>query len=217
MSGKLNSFLAHVPEGIQKDNHTVLNFLEVFDGLLKIRAEELDNYTRSFYFPAVSDIRIMRRYVDEWDAEYLETSSRLCIDCLYRNYHYIYSRKGTVSGVKRLLTCLFYDTQVPVVSGISFSGGKPLILSDDTLFVDWLPEGADIQAELGAVVGSKVWCPTLLDNTWLDSYTTFSVTIALNYIPTPKFIEFVKSVLVLYLPMVNTDILTIDININNIA
>jgi hypothetical protein len=154
----------------------------------------------------------MRRYVDEWNAEYLETSSRLCIDCLYRNYHYIYSRKGTISGIKRLLKCLFYVDFEPTVEVISYHTGKPLILSDDFLFVDWLPEGQDIENEIGATAGEELWCPTLLDETWLDTYTTFEVTIGLNYVPTEEFLAFIRAVLALYLPMVNPDILTININ-----
>ena len=138
----LGTFRSHVPEGILADNHNLEKFLGVFEGMLKIRKDELDNYVRRFYYPAVSDIRIMRRYVDEWDAEYLETSTRLCVDCLYRNYSYIYSRKGTVSGIKKLLQCLFYVDVLPEITIDSYTTGKPLILSDDRIFVDWLPNGS---------------------------------------------------------------------------
>ena len=207
----LGTFNSHVPDGITADNHNLNKFLGVFDAMLKIRKDELDNYVRRFYYPAVSDIRLMRRYVDEWDAEYLETSTRLCVDCLYRNYSYIYSRKGTISGIKKLLQCLFYVDVLPVVTIDSYTTGKPLILSDDRLFVDWLPNGADIQAEVGATAGEEVWCPTLLGDTWLNSYTVIGITVTVNYTPTKEFIKFIKSVLYLYLPMVNPDILEINI------
>lgn len=208
----MNSFHNQVPEAILAGNKPLEKFLGVFEGMLKIRKDELDTYVRNFYYPAVADIRIMRRYVDEWNAEYLETSSRLCIDCLYRNYHYIYSRKGTISGIKRLLKCLFYVDFIPEITVISYQTGKPLILSDDFLFVDWLPEGQDISNEIDADLGDELWCPTLLDNTWLDTYTVFTVTIGLNYVPTAEFLDFIRAVLALYLPMVNPDILTININ-----
>lgn len=207
----LGTFNSHVPDGITADNHNLNKFLGVFDEMLKIRKDELDNYVRRFYYPAVSDIRLMRRYVDEWDAEYLETSTRLCVDCLYRNYSYIYSRKGTISGIKKLLQCLFYVDVLPVITIDSYTTGKPLILSDDRLFVDWLPNGADIQAEVGATAGEEVWCPTLLGDTWLNSYTVIGITVTVNYTPTEEFIKFIKSVLYLYLPMVNPDILEINI------
>ena len=212
MEYNLDNFHAQTPPDILKNNNEVQKFLDVFNGMLEIRKESLDNYVRRFFYPVVSDIRLMRRYVDEWNAEYLETSSRLCIDCLYRNYSYIYSRKGTISGVKKLLQCLFYVDVLPIITIDEYTGGKPLILSDDYLFVDWLPEGQDIADEVNALSGQEIWCPTLLADTWLHSYTTVTITVQVNYTPSPQFLDFIKSVLVLYLPMVNPDILTININ-----
>lgn len=209
---KLNTYHGHTPPDILKNNPDVSSFLDVFNGMLNIRRNELDNYVRRFFYPAVSDIRLMRRYVDEWDAEYLDTSTKLCIDCLYRNYNTIYSSKGTALGIKTLLKCLFYVDEIPVVTIDEFQGGKPLILSDYFLFVDWLPEGQDIANEILPDEENKLYCPTLLDDTWLHSYTNVVITVGVNYVPTAEFIEFIKSVLVLYLPMVNPEILNITIN-----
>lgn len=212
MQYQLNSFRDHTPPDILHENQEVKKFLDIFDGMLNTRREELDNFVRRFYYPAVSDIRLMRRFVDEWDAEYLDTSSKLCIDCLYRNYHYIYSSKGTARGIKRLLECLFYDDVRPIVTLDSFEGGKPLILSDDSIFVDHLPNGEDLADEVDADPGEELWVPTLLGGTWLHHYTKVTITVGVNYVPTPEFLEFIKSVLTLYLPMVNPDILSITIN-----
>lgn len=208
----LNSFGKHIPDEIRKNNNNLNKLLKVLDGMLKVRKDELFNYTRNFLYPLVSDIRIMRRYVDEWRAEYTEESNRLCLDCLYRKYFDIYSRKGTEQGLIYLLTCLFWVDDEPTITIDEYVGGKPLILFDDDAPYDVLPNGQDIANEVLATAGNEVWCPTLLDDTWVHCYTSITITIDIPYTPTPEFIEFIKSVIVLYLPMVSPDFTVINLN-----
>lgn len=213
MAEGLELIEGHIPPDILNNNPNLAKYAPIINGLLKLRKDEIDKYTRSFLFPLVDDIRIMRRFVDEWKAEYTEQSTRICIDCLYRNYYDIYSRKGTRIGLIKLLTCLFWQDEQPTVTVDSYVMGKPLILFDDDRAYDWLPEGQDIANETEALPGEEVWCPTLLDTTWLDCKVTIDITVTLNYTPTPEFLEFIRGVIVLYLPMVSRDFVIINLNI----
>lgn len=213
MSETINTFEKHIPNSIVSNNKNLEKLLKVLNGMLHIRKEQVFVYTRSFLYPLVSDMKIMRRYIDEWKAEYTEESSRFCIDCLYRNYFYIYSRKGTYDGLIKLLTCLMLVDEEPFVTIEGYRVGKPLILFDDNKPFDWLPEGQDLANELSAVSGEEVWCPMLLDDTWLHQYATLDITVDINYTPTPEFMEFLRSVIVLYLPMISRNFINININI----
>ena len=209
----LNNFSGHIPDSIIKDNPNLIKFLKVLDGMNKTRKDEIENFTRSFMFPLVSDIRTMRRYVDGWKAEYTEQSTKICLDCLYRSFFDIYSRKGTRLGLEKLLRCLFWVTEEPVITIAEYTIGKPLILFDDDRPYDWLPEGQDIANEVLASVGEEIWCPTLLDDTWADTKTTITITVDINYVPSATFLAFIRSVIVLYLPMVSRDFIIINLDV----
>ena len=205
----------HIPDNILSENPNLQKFGGVLQGMLDIEQSEIKNYVRNFLYPLVYDIRVMRRYVDEWKAEYTEQSSRICLDCLYRNYFDIYSRKGTSIGLQNLLRCLFAVDSYPEVAIELYQMGKPLILFDDIRPYDWLPEGQDIASEIQAPVGQEVWCPTLLDTTWQDSMATLTINVTgLGYTPTPEFLVFIDAVIVLYLPMVRRNLVNIQLNIN---
>lgn len=213
MEGALSKFGGHIPDSIKENNKPLEKLLGVLDGMLKLRKDELFNYTRNFLYPLVSDIRIMRRYVDEWRAEYTEESSKQCLDCLYRNYFEIYSRKGTKIGLIKLLKCLFWVDGEPEVIIESYTPGKPLILFDDDKPYDWLPSGQDIANEVLAPAGEELWSPTLLDDTWIHQQAILNITIDIGYTPSVEFLDFIKSVIVLYLPMVSRDFVIINLNI----
>lgn len=167
MEGALKNFSGHIPDSIRKDNKPLEKLLVILDGMLKVREDELFNYTRNFLYPLVHDIKVMRRYVDDWNAEYTEKSPKICIDCLYRNYYEIYSRKGTKLGLYNLLKCLFWfdKNDEPDIVINEYAIGKPLILFNDNKPYDWLPSGLDIANEVLANTGEEQWCPTLLDDT----------------------------------------------------
>ena len=205
----------HIPDNILSENPNLQKFVGVLQGMLDIEQSEIKNYVRNFLYPLVYDIRVMRRYVDEWKAEYTEQSSRICLDCLYRNYFDIYSRKGTSIGLQNLLRCLFAVDSYPEVAIELYQMGKPLILFDDIRPYDWLPEGQDITNEIQAPVGQEVWCRTLLDTTLQDSMATLTINVTgLGYTPTPEFLVFIDAVIVLYLPMVRRNLVNIQLNIN---
>lgn len=205
----------HIPDSLISENPNLQKFVEVLQGMLNIEQKEVKNYVHNFLYPLVYDIRIMRRYVDEWKAEYTEQSSRICLDCLYRNYFEIYSRKGTSIGLQKLLQCLFSVDSYPEVEIELYQMGKPLILFDDIRPYDWLPEGQDIANETEATAGNEMWCPTLLDTTWQDSMATLTINVSgLGYTPTPEFLVFIDAVIVLYLPMISRNFINIQLNIN---
>jgi len=205
----------HIPDNILLENVPLKKFVGVLEGMLEIEQSEIKNYVRNYLYPLVYDIRVMRRYVDEWKAEYTEQSSRICLDCLYRNYFEIYSRKGTAIGLQKLLQCLFSVDAYPEVIVESYQMGKPLILFDEQRPFDWLPEGQDVASEIQATVGNEVWCPTLLDTTWQDSMALLKVDVTgLGYTPTTEFLVFINSIIVLYLPMVSRNFVNIQLNIN---
>lgn len=208
---KLRRFDGHIPPNILKENHNLNRFVEVLNGMLEIREECLDDYVRSFFFPVVSDLKIMRRYVDEWGAEYTESSTRFCIDCLYRNYHKIYSGKGTINGLKTLLGCLFYINKKPTIEVISSTSGKPLILTDENIFIDHLPSGEDLAKELNSVRGEEDWCPTLLGDSWEHHYSRLYLRVGVNYTPSTEFLNFIVDVLYKYIPMANKDFTKVNI------
>jgi len=213
MEGALKSFRGHVPDSIKTNNPYLDKLLSVLDGMLKVREDELFSYTRSFLHPLVSDVKIMRRYIDEWNAEYTSDSTRLCLDCLYRKYHDIYSRKGTIQGLENLLYCLILvDSANVAVSVLNYTAGKPLILFNDNKAYDWLPTDVEIAAEILAAPGEEQWCPTLLDDTWLHQKAVLTILLSLNGGSlTAEYIEFLKSVIVLYLPMISRDFVIINI------
>jgi len=213
MEEAVSKLRGHIPDDIMQENINLDKFLKIFDGLMKVKKDNVFYYIRNFMYPLVHDIRIMRRYVDEWKAEYTEQSTRFCIDCLYRNYFEIYSRKGTKIGLKKLLTCLFWVDEEPDITIDTYVMGKPLILFDDDRAYDWLPEDTDIAGEILSPAGSEIWCPTLLDDTWDYCMATLTITIDINYTPTPEFLEFIKSVIVLYLPMISPNFIVINLNI----
>lgn len=210
----MNTLTNHIPDEILKENVPLKKFLGVLEEMLKVEKSEIRNYVANYMYPLVYDIRIMRRYVDEWRAEYTEQSSRICLDCLYRNYFEIYSRKGTYIGLQKLLRCLFAVDTYPEITIEEYNMGKPLILFDDVRPYDWLPEGQDLANELNAPAGEEIWCPTLLDDTWSHTIATLTITVSgLGYTPTAEFLQFINSVIVLYLPMVSSELVSIDLNI----
>ena len=213
MANSLTTFSGHIPDDILKENKNLEKLLGVLDGMLKLRKDELFNYTNVFLYPLVSDIRTMRRYVDEWKAEYTEESSVMCLDCLYRNYSNIYSKKGTYEGLTQFLKCLFWVDAEPTITIDGYTKGKPLILFDDNKPYDVLPNGDDIANEVLANPGEELWCPMLLDDTWAYQKDSLNITISLGYTPTEEFILFIKSVIILYIPMVSKDFVTINLNI----
>tara|TARA_Y100000034_G_scaffold29728_1_gene36167 strand:+ start:42709 stop:43353 length:645 start_codon:yes stop_codon:yes gene_type:complete len=213
MENVLNSFEGHIPDNILKGNNNLDKLLKVLNGMLELRRENVDTYARRYLHPLVSDISTMRRYVDQWDAEYTENSSRPCLDCLYRNYFDIYSSKGTLAGIKKLLKCLFWVSQEPTITIDDFDMGKPLILFDDNVPNDYLPNGQDLANEVEAASGEELWVPTLLDDSWLQQQSLLNITINAGYAPTQEFLEFIKSVIVLYLPMVSENFIIINLNI----
>lgn len=198
---EISKFSGHIPDAILNNNKPLEKLLMVLDGMLKIRENELFDYNRRFLYPLVSDIKLRRRYVDEWNAEYLETTSEACLECLYINYYNIYGKKGTKDGIKQLLKCLLWITVEPEITVTEFIAGKPLILSDDDRpNIDFLPNGEDIANE---ILGNPiVWCPTLLGDTWEHTYAQISITVNAGYVPTQDYIDFLKSVIVKYIPMV---------------
>lgn len=213
MSDILSKFEGHIPDSIRQDNKPLEKFLLILEGMLKLRKDEIFKYIRTFMYPLVSDMRSMRRYVDEWGAEYTENSSKECLDCLYQNYFEIYSRKGTELGLIKLLECLFWVEGNHNITINSYVRGKPLILFDEARPYDWLPSGQDIANEVLAPVGEEVWCPTLLDDTWLYQKATLDVLIDIDYTPTTEYLDFIKSVILLYLPMISKDFIIINLNI----
>lgn len=207
---KINNFGSHIPEATLIGNDELNRLVNIFDGMLKVEENELDTYMRTFIYPAVTDIRMMRRYVDEWSAEYTDKSTKFCIDCLYSNYYNIYSKKGTFDGLKQLLKCLCETNNQVIID--SFKMWKPLILSDDDRVYDWLPEGQDIANEVTVPVGSEIWCPTLLDDTWDDSKEELIITIDVDYTPSIDFIRFLKELIPKYVPMVSEGFINITLN-----
>lgn len=206
----MEKFEDHIPEDILLNNNPLKKLLKVLEGMMKIREDEMVNYTRRFLYPLVTDMKLRRRYIDEWRAEYLYTSSDVCLECLYVNYATIYREKGTENSLKTLLMCLLWIGIKPEVTITEFKFGKPLILSDDFRNNrDWLPEGQDIFNELEA--NPTIWCPTLLDDTWEHTYAVITIDISAGYTPTADYIDFLKSVIKLYIPMLK-DLVKINLN-----
>lgn len=200
----------HIPDDILLNNKPLEKILVVLEGLLRIEEQELEKYSRRFLYPLITDMKLRRRYVDEWRAEYLDSSNEVCLECLYINYSTIYREKGTFNGLKTLLTCLLWINVKPEITLDEYTRGKPLILFDDMRNNrDWLPEGEDLA---NALLGNPVqWCPTLLDDTWEHTYATITITVTAGYVPNADYIAFMKSVIKLYIPMLK-DLVTINLN-----
>jgi hypothetical protein len=205
----LNDFKTHVPEDLLTDNPNLNAFLDVLNGMLTIRESELAVYAKSFYFPAVTRIQTVRRYIDEYGGEYTDGMSIQCLEKLYNSYNDIYSRKGTKKGVEILLDRLFCVADGTITVNF-FEKGKPLILFDDYRYKDQLPNGEDLAGELEAAAGEETYVRTLLDDTWLHSRDSFEVTVPNVGTYSDTFLDFVRGVLYLYLPMVNPNNIKID-------
>ena len=205
----LNNFKAHVPPAILDDNENLDAFLDVLNGMLKVREEELEVYAKSFYYPAVSRIQTVRRYIDEYGGEYTDAMSINCLDKLYRSYNDIYSKKGTKSGAELLLDRLFCVPDGTTTINF-FSKGKPLILFDDYRYKDQLPNGEDLAAELLAPIGEETYVRTLLDDTWAHSTDVTEISVPNLGSYSVEFLDFIKRTLVLYLPMVSKKNLIIE-------
>ena len=203
----LNDFRTHVPDDILKDNQNLESFIDVLNGILGLKKGAIEQYKRNFLYPLVDDDGIRRSYIDEWAGEYTENSNKFCLDCLYNNRHYIYSKKGTFDGFVALLKCLCYVDEIPVVEITSFNRGNELILSDYSFLVDYLPNIDDILNDFNGVVT----CPTLLGDSFSGMYDSIEIKIGLNYDPTDEFTTFIKSVIPKYLPMVNESMFNINI------
>lgn len=213
MGGTIDKFSDHIPEEVIKNNPNLAKLLEVLEGMNQARRRQLDVYTRRFLYPLVFDIGLLRRYVDEWNAEYTSRSTNKCLDCLYRNYNAIYSAKGTEKGLIQLLKCLMWVVDEPIIEITGYIGWKPLILFDDNSAYDVLPEGQDIADERLAELGEEIWCPKLLDTTWLHQRTVITIDITAGYVPNEDFLIFIRSVIILYLPMANPDLTDVELNI----
>lgn len=201
MNTLLKTFDGHIPDSILEENIELRNLLQVLNGMQSIREDEIFNYIRSFVQPLVSDLNIAKKYVDEWKAEYTQNSSLKCIDCLYRNFYTIYSGKGTFLSLSTLIKCLLWVEIEPQVTITDYVKGKPLILFSDKILDDWLPDDSDIWNEVGVTDEDKIWCPTLLGDSWEPTYTTVNIDITCGYVPTDDFITFLKETILLYLPM----------------
>lgn len=216
MEYELNSFAKHIPpETLSNNNDNLKMFVELLDGMLRIREDELESYMRSFYYPANTSGNLIKRYLDEWGAEYLVVENIKNLDCLYQNYQYIYYGKGTYFALKTMLKCLFKVDETTEVTISDLVLGKPIILTDDYQFLDWLPSGQDIANEVVNTGSDKVWCPTLLGGSWLPHHSTLTITVTNTQIVgySDEFLKYIKQIIINYLPMANSDFIDITINI----
>lgn len=213
MEYELNNFTSQVPPNTLQNNNLKM-FLQVLDGMLRVREDELENYMRSFYYPATKNEATSKRYLDEWGAEYIVVDNIKNLDCLYNNYQYIYYGKGTYFALKTMLKCLFKVDDTTEVTIGDLNLGKPIILTDDFQFVDWLPSGQDIANEVVNVGINKIWCPTLLGGSWLPHHSSLTITVtntqSVEY--SSEFLKYIKQIIINYLPMANSDFLDITIN-----
>lgn len=203
----LNSFKAHVPSGIVANSPEVDKFLDLLDAILDIKRDAIDEFKRSFLYSLVSTDSLRKKYLDEWGAEYHESSNSYCLDCLYKNKDIIYSRKGTEIGLKALLKCLCISDAVPEVTITKFTRGNELILSDESIIIDYIPDMDDILEDYDSVSE----CPTILGDTFMYLDDILEISIGLDYEPTQEFISFIENVIPNYLPMVNTKMFNLTI------
>lgn len=197
----LNNFKEHVPDTLLLDNENLDKFLDVLNGMLSVREDELEVYAKSFYYPAVTRLQTVQRYISDYAGEYPENMSIQCLDALYNSYYDIYSRKGTEAGLLILLDRLFCLAD-GTTTLTSFEKGKPLILSDSARYRDFLPNGQDLANELEPT-GAVSYAPTLLGDTWSDSYNYVTIGVPNVGSYTVDFLDFIRGVLLNYLPMVS--------------
>ena len=88
----------HVPPDSYSANENLIKFMLIIDDMQKLRRAEIENYKRALFYPLATDIKTIRRFVDEFGADYTTDSSLLCLDCLYKNFSYIFLQKGTEKG-----------------------------------------------------------------------------------------------------------------------
>lgn len=210
MAQGLNNIERHIPDEI-KSHKPVEKMLKVLQGMVDYKQEALDEYAESFLYPMVYQIEQLRRWVDNFGGEYLESTPRPALDCLIRHSAFIFASKGTLIGLQTLLLCLVEDG-ICIGASVainSFELWKPLILFDDDRPYDVLPEGVDLEGEL--ITLPPLYAPTLLDDTWEDTKSHLTMTINTCAELQKSYRIFLHSILHLYVPMIARDNLVFNI------
>lgn len=207
MLAGLNRFEAHIPDTIYLGNPTVQQFVAVANGMLEERAKNIERYTRSFDPQLEYETRILKLYIDEFKGEYLPDVTRGVLECLYLHKREIFSKKGTIEGLKRLFACLCSSTDISV----EYTASKPLLHSFD-ISGGVLPEGQDLANELDGTKVPPIYVPTLLDGSWSDYYTTIVIEVSGSNRTDIEFKNFLLSIVPLYVTMVDKNSSSITLN-----
>ena len=197
----------HVPPDIMDRNIYVKRLFNLLDQLVAFRKGQMEIFEDSFEPLLDEKLRELRLFVDEFGGEYLNTTPKKCLECLYFNKYKIFSSKGTVVGLTQLLTCLTLSPNVVV----TYSLPLPLI-NLTTLDSGVLPEGLDIKNELSGLYTPPGYVPTLLDGSWSDYYTSIIIDITTPYDTSAGFKDFLLRIVPFYLLACDTQSTTIIIN-----
>jgi hypothetical protein len=199
----------HVPPNLVEPNYYTRRLLAVLDAIATKRYEVIEHYADSFDPQLNTKIEDLRRFIDDFGGEYLLSTTKAALECLYFNKYEIFDSKGTDYGLIKLLTCLSGG-----IVTINISYPYPLI-HFFTLDGGILPNGQDLQDELNPQTPLTVpkWIPTLLDDSWSAYYYTLvNITIASSTDTSQVFTDFIKRIVPLYGWYIDPNSSTINVN-----
>lgn len=203
----LGKFTTHIPPQILESNPYALRMATMLDEMVAIREQEIARYEERFHPSLIYDIKTLRKYIDDFKGEYLLTTSRASLECLYFHKYDIFSQKGTAKGLERLLKCLAGAEDVTVTYLL-----PPPLISFSTLDDSVLPNGQDIFDELDGATAFNPpkWVATLLGDSWLPYYGAMTVDIhTIGITLSPTFLAWVLDLLPNYLAGIDPDSTTI--------
>jgi len=205
---ELKKISGHIPPSIMENNPNLRSLCNVLDAVVDARNAEIENYEESYHPLTNAKIEDLRRFILEFGGDFLISTPKVSLECLYFNKYSIFSRKGTEWGLIKLLECLSqgtvtieYNIPYPLIHFFTLDGGI-------------LPNGQNLEDELDpqSPLTDPLLIPTLLDGSWEDYYSEITITIEDSQDTSSVFTDFVKKVVPLYSWFVDSNSSTINVN-----
>ena len=190
----------YLPEKLLENTNTD-KFLDVVQALMDSEIAEIEKYERSFNPQLTDTVEGVRKYVKEFNGEYLLETTRKVLECLYNNKNNFYSHKGTEANLTAILNCYLQQYSI-TVTRIDYFRGYPF-LNFWNLDAGVLPNGQDLADELDGLYSPDKYVVTLLGNDWIIHYKSIIVQLSLS-LPNELVTTFIKNIIFLFSPMLES-------------
>jgi len=192
------SLSQHIPPGILESPYAkeLIKFLSVLESIADVEIEQIQEYVKSFNIITAS-LEKTRVFVDDFDGEYLLSTSKKVLETLFNNKKKFYSTRGTETTLIDILEC-YLQQYSGTVDSLTYNIGYPLI-HFSSLDSGILPEGQDLADELGGAMTPTKLIPTLLDGSWSNYYKTIVIELS-GASFSDSFLNLLKLVIYLFTP-----------------